>query len=233
MSDIQIIHGDCRDVMRAMPDLSVDAIVTDPPYGTQADKDGYGRRYHGEGIGRFIENDADLSAMAGMLGEASRVLKPNSWLAVFCSPKRHAEAASILERAGFPVGGEVIWDKASPGLGGGIRYQHETILLAGHGKPSGNASLFSVIREHLSRTGSGGHPHEKPVRVMRELVQYCCPESGVVLDPFAGSGTTAVACMKSGRRCIAVELDPRYIPCIKKRTTKAETPLFNRIGAES
>jgi adenine-specific DNA-methyltransferase len=228
MSDITILQGDCLELLPTFGEGSVDCVVTDPPYGTQVDRDGYGRRQNYGDIGRFIANDSDLSAIEGMLGLIPAVLKPHSWVAVFCSPKRHGKAAGLLERCGFPVAGEVIWDKASPGLGGGIRYQHETILLAKHGNPTGKSSLFSVIRAHLSRADKHKrHPHEKPVEVMRRLVQYCCPEGGMVLDPFAGSGSTLVACRKTGRRGIGIELDPAYISIIKRRIEDAETPLFS------
>lgn len=197
---ITLYHGDCRAVMPAIPEGSINAVVTDPPYGTQADRDGYGRRHSSGGVGRFIEGDSDLSALDGMLACVGRVLRPNSWLAIFCSPKRHAETAALIERHGFPVAGEVVWDKAAAGLGGGLRYQHETILLCRHGKPAGRDALFSVIRAFLPRDGKHRrHPHEKPVELMTALVRYCARPGQVVLDPFAGTGSTLVACVKSGR----------------------------------
>lgn len=223
----KLFLGDCAGVMRGMEAQSVDAIVTDPPYGTQADKDGYGRRDRPGGIGRFISNDLNLDALSNMLREAPRVLKPDSWLAVFCSPKRHAESAALLESCGFPIRGEVIWDKVSPGLGGGIRYQHETILLCAHGKPSGKSSLFSVVRCHVTRVGGRNrHPHEKPVPLMNEIIKYCSKEGGVVLDPFAGSGSTLVSCIKTGRMGIGVECEPKYENIAKLRIEQAGMPLF-------
>lgn len=230
MSDVEIIEGDCRTVMAAMKPGSVDAIVTDPPFGTEAAKDGYGRRFYG-GVGRFIAGDADLDAFDGMLVEASRVLATNAWVVVFCSPKRHAETAHILESRGFPVAGEAVWDKASPGLGGGIRYQHETILLCKRGEIAGRNSMFSVLRCHLSRENKHlRHPHEKPVPVLTELVRYCSTKGQIVLDPFAGSGSTLVACLKTGRRGIGIELDAGYCEIARRRVSEAATPLFEAIG---
>jgi DNA modification methylase len=125
--------------------------------------------------------------------------------------------AAMLTSRGFPVLGEVVWDKASPGLGGGIRYQHETVLLAAHGKPAGRGSLFSVIRAFVSREGKHRrHPHEKPVALMAALVRYCARPAELVLDPFAGSGSTLVACAKTGRRGIGLEIDPRYLPDVRR-----------------
>lgn len=225
--DVRLIHGDCLEVMPTLEAGSIDAIVTDPPYGTQVDRDGYGRRHQVKDIGRFIVNDSDLSAFDGMLSHAGRVLARDGWVAAFCSPKRHREAAEILANRGLPVVGEVIWDKATPGLGGGIRYQHETILLAKKGNAAGRSSLLSVLRYFAVRNKSNDrHPHEKPVGLMTDIVAYCARPGDVVLDPFAGSGSTLVACLKTGRRGIGIELDPKYIEPANRRIEEARSPLF-------
>lgn len=233
--DVTLHLGDCRDIMAGLTDGSVDAIVTDPPYGTEVGRDGYGRRQNYGGVGRAIEGDSDLSSLADMLGIAGRVLKPNSWAAIFCSPKRHAETAALCLALGFPVAGEVIWDKAAPGLGGGIRYQHETILLCKHGKPTGRDSLFSVIRSYVSRENKGAkHPHEKPVDLLQKLIAYCARPGEVVLDPFSGSGSTAVACVMSGRRFVGMEIDPDYLAMAQGRIAVATRPtLFERFESRS
>lgn len=224
-SQVRLIHGDCLKILPTLEAGSIDAIVTDPPYGTDVPRDGYGRRQNGA---RHIANDGDLSCLDGVLLEANRLLTKNAWLGVFCSPKKHAEAAALLASRGFPVAGEVIWDKAAPGLGGGIRYQHETILLCKKGNVSGRSSMFSVLRHFVSRKNrQNRHPHEKPTPLMAELIRYCSEDGQVILDPFAGSGSTLVAAMKTGRRAIGIELDDRYIPVIKQRIEGARTPLFS------
>ena len=223
--DIRVIHGDCLDVLPTLEAGSVDAIVTDPPYGTEAPKDGYGRR-----VGKqFIQGDADLSLVEAMLSHAPRLLKPGGWLAFFCSPKRRFDVESLCRVAAVPVRGEVVWDKKTPGLGGGIRYQHETILLCCG--DSGRDSLFSVISEFCERERHGKHPHQKPLRLIASLVRYCSRPGELILDPFAGSGTTPIACRKSGRRCLAVESDARWIPVINRRLADAATPLFDAFPA--
>lgn len=225
---ITVYHGDCLAILPTLAAGSVNAIVTDPPYGIEVGQDGYGRRQNYGGVGRFIENDSDLSALDSALIGSPRILPRNSWLALFCSPKRHSEAAALVVARGFPVLGEVVWDKAAPGLGGGIRYQHETILLCGHGKPSGLAPLFSVIRSFVPREGKHRrHPHEKPTEVMGALIRYCSRPGDTILDPFAGSGSTLVAAAKAGRRAIGIESDERWIPSIIRRLEAAKTPLFN------
>jgi DNA modification methylase len=228
---ITLYHGDCREILPTLAAGSVNAIVTDPPYGTRIEGDGYGRRqlYAGQ---RHIEGDESLEAMRGMLAEAPRILRPNSWVAAFCSPKNHAEASAVCLAAGLRIIGEAVWDKQRPGLGGGIRYQHEIILLCGHGEPVGKAALFSVLRGLVDRSKRfDGHPHEKPLSVICDLVRYCSEVGDTVLDPFLGSGTTLVACRKTGRRGIGIESDTRYIPDCLRRLEAAETPLLSGLEA--
>lgn len=228
MTRSRIVHGDCRLIIPTLAAESIAAVITDPPYGTENERDGYGRRQNYGGIGRKIEGDSDLAALTGMLGELPRVLRTPAWVAVFCSPKRHMETAATMELSGFPVAGEVVWDKASPGLGGGIRYQHETILLCKHGKATGLSSLFSVLRHHVSRTNRDmRHPHEKPVALMMDIVNYCSREHDTILDPFAGSGSTLVACEKSGRIGIGTELGLNWVDLARRRLMETKMPLFD------
>jgi site-specific DNA-methyltransferase (adenine-specific) len=121
--------------------------------------------------------------------------------------------------------GEFVWDKRIPGLGGGIRYQHENIILLAKGDPSGLCSLPSVLR-FTSRTfnESLGHPSKKPEALFRCLLEYCCPAGGIVLDMFAGLGTTILAAETMGRSAIAVELEADYCSAIRRRIDRPHAP---------
>ena len=204
---------------------SVGAFVTDPPYGTRGERDGYGRRQILHGM-QHIAGDGDLTAMAFAVSESKRLLVQDGWLVVFCSPKMHSKATAACEESNFEIRGEVIWDKLRPGLGGGIRYQHETILLCHLGKAQGRSSMFSVIR---SLSGGGLHPHEKPIDVMTQLIRYASRSSEIVVDPFCGSGSTLVAAKLMGHRAVGIEIEERYCEIAAKRL--AQGVLFGAGGA--
>jgi DNA modification methylase len=216
--DCRVIHGEALAVLKTLDAGSVTAVVTDPPYGTDVPRDGYGRRDRQ----KHIAGDSDLSTLAAVLPEFVRVLRPDSWCLVFCSPKRRWEAESLIRASGLNVRGEVVWDEVMPGLGAGIRYRHETVLLAAVGRPAGNAPLMSVVRHPWGFNGNPrAHPHQKPIDLMRELVRYACPPGDFVLDPFAGSFTTGVACAREGRRFIGIEIDEGYVAVARRRIAEA------------
>ena len=201
--------GDCRDVMAQMVPRQFHAVVTDPPYGTDVLRDGYGRKEFG---GYHINGDSDLSAMRDGLLKTFSLLKIGAWCACFCSPKRHNESVEAAKEAGFIIVGEVVWDKKRPGLGGrngvGIRYQHELLMLLANGRVSGLSSIFSVIGE--SPPQQPYHPHDKPIPLLRQIVRYTCPSGGVVLDPFMGSGSTGCAAVEEGMWFVGIEQSQEY-----------------------
>lgn len=210
---ITIYHGDCRSILPLLP--KVDAVITDPPYGTQLLGGGYGRRQlhslNGRD-GRTIPNDIDLSAIS----EAFPLLLEKidaGWLFVFYAARRTPEFMRLVEPYWI---GEVIWDGLCPGLGYTVRYQHESIAVLRVGeadRPS--EALISVIREYGE--GSEAHPHQKPVALMSRLIRFT---SGIVLDPFMGSGTTLRAAKDLGRKAIGIEIEEKYCEIAAKRMSQ-------------
>ena len=77
--------------------------------------------------------------------------------------------------------------------------------------------VWSVSRLHRLHHERENHPTQKPLAIIERMVKSSCPEMGVVLDPFAGSGTTIEACLKHNRRCIAFEINPDYCSLIRER----------------
>lgn len=205
--------GDCRQVIPLLE--GVDAVASDPPYGIEDIVGGYGRAH------RNIANDRDLSVVEA----AFRLLTDrfaNLWIASFYSPR--VENEFLAATAWMPRAGTLIWDKKAPGMGSGIRYQHESIALFRLGEVPEPRAVFSVLPFY--RCGDL-HPHQKPDGLMRKVIDMLPAQT--VLDPFMGSGTTGVACAQMGRRFIGIEIDEKYfdIACERIAAAEAQTDILS------
>lgn len=218
---VEYRRGESPDVFADVADASVDACVMDPPYGTEDEGGGYGRRVLGA---RTIANDRDLSELIRVMPCVSRVLVPDTWLAVYCSPRRRPAVDDILAEHGFTHEGEIAWDKAQAGLGAPLRYNHETVVLYFRGTPSEpEGTLLSVWREILPRhLARGRHPHFKPPGLQRALVRFTTPIGGTVLDPFAGEATLGEAAINEGRGYLGAECDPQWWGTAERRLAEAQ-----------
>ena len=205
IGDCTMYLGDCRDILPLLP--KVDAVVTDPPYGIEDIVGGYGRD------GRVIANDRTLYAMRDGV-RAGWDLVDVGWAFVFYSSRVTPQVMPALP--GGDYFGEIVWNKKAPGMGKNIRYQHENIAVLRKGGARLARDVFSVINSY--RIGDL-HPHQKPVGLMVEVVG--ATDADLILDPFMGSGTTGVACVKLGRKFIGIEIDEGYFDIACSRIEKA------------
>jgi adenine-specific DNA-methyltransferase len=195
----RIIPGDCIEVMRQMPAGSVDLIATDPPYLV-----GYTSR-----DGRSIANDKTDEWLMPACREMYRVLKYNSFLVSFYGWNRVDRFFAAWKHAGFHVVGHLVFVKPYHSNAAYVRYSHEGAYLLTKGVPDTPPMLIrDVLEWHYS--GNGLHPTQKPVMAMLPLLLAFSRMREIVLDPFVGSGTTAVAAKQLGRRYIGIEIDPTY-----------------------
>lgn len=215
--------GDCLEILQGLH--RVGAVVTDPPYGQDAGGDGYGRAK------RTIRNDTDCSAMAAVAQLAARRWY-GSWLAVFYAPRKTLDFFAAMAPLVFHH--QIVWDKKVPGLTGrgAFRYMHENIGLFTVGREPREKLKhgFSIQRAH--RLG-GVHPHQKPVGLMREILRIV--PGDLIVDPFMGSGSTGVACVKSGRTFIGIEIESEYfdIACQRIEAAHDQGEFFTDPGKAS
>ncbi len=220
----RIICGDCLEVMRGMPDGCVDAVVTDPPYGMNKD----------------FGNDSDresntLTLIEGMFPEITRLLRDGGMVYVFNSPRLIHKVIALGELAGLEYQ-RLLWmykpnDCTFPWRGWLLT--SEAIAVFSKGKPERWAGT-DYCHDTYTFNHAGGellkgynHPSVKPLSVIKDLVK----KSGdVILDPFLGSGTTAVACVETGRHFIGIELEAKYCEIARRRVAEATPSLF-REGA--
>lgn len=204
----RIICGDALHVLKRLPDKSIDLIVTDPPYG---DNIGYG--IHNRTI---AGNKHPLIALA-VIAECYRVLKANASAYMFCGVKHLGFLRTFFQNyTKYGIRDVLIWDKMLRGRGHGFRRRYECILVLEKGKPRycdpGLANVLPFQRIRASR-----HPHEKPAALIETLIRQSSDTGGVVLDPFLGSGTTALAARQLGRHYVGIELDPGYCKITEER----------------
>lgn len=207
----RVICGDALSILKQFPANSVDLIVTDPPYG---DNVGYGPSNL-----RIAGNEHPLVALQVMTA-AYRVLKKNTAAYLFCG-MRHLWLLRLYftHYTRYRIREVVIWDKVAMNVGPAFRKQYECILVLEKGRPRyRNRRMLNLIS--LPRLRSPDHPHAKPVDLIKKLILHSSDPGDIVLDPFLGTGTTALAARELGRKYIGIELDPDYAQLAQSRLSQ-------------
>jgi site-specific DNA-methyltransferase (adenine-specific) len=223
---VTIYHGDCREVATGLGDGSMDLIVTDPPYGV--------RWSSGLRMLAFddIANDDGCLDVPHVLDEMLRVLRN-------C---RHAYIFGRFDWAGTRIrqAVELIWDKGQIGPGDlslpwgpqhevitfGVYVQSDKNTRDNYGRLSARLRRGSVLRvPRYNATAVDLHPTEKPVDLLRQLIESSSILGDVVFDPFAGVGSTLVAARMEGRTAIGIEIDERYCEIAAERLRQGVLPI--------
>jgi site-specific DNA-methyltransferase (adenine-specific) len=221
----QIIHGDCLEVLKEFPDHSIDLIVTDPPYKTTS-RGGVGN------TGGMLKSDVFKKGQVfkhnditpeQFFPELYRVLKERTHCYVMTNHKNLQEFINVATNCGFHFTKCLIWDKGNKIMGHYYMSQFEYILFFRKGSAKrinncGTPDILSVPnRKTKGENGKNLHDTEKPIELMRILVENSSEPSDVVLDPFVGIGTTAIACLNTDRKFIGIELDEQYVEIARRR----------------
>ena len=216
IGDATLYHGDCLEILPTLP--KVDAVITDPPYGLN-----YGYK-------SYVDTPENLASLVAefvplVRSRATRVV-------VFPgvhNVQKYPQAEWLLS-----------WSWRSTSHFGRLGYSMwQPALFYGTDLPQfGNVNGLTKTDSVHFADGNGigflaegpreDHPCPKPEKLMRWLVQRFCEADGCVLDPFAGSGTTGVACAQLGRKFIGIEIDLKYFDIACRRIDDAyrQAPLF-------
>ena len=202
----RIITGDCVEVMKEIPSASIDFISTDPPYLV---------RYTSRDD-RSIANDDNSNWLMPAFAQMYRVLKYDRFLLCFYGWNKVDRFFAAWRAAGFYPVGHLVWVKDYHSNERYVRYSHESAYLLAKGNPSKPSIALSDVLE-WKYTGDEFHPTQKPVMALLPVILAFSHVGDLILDPFAGSGTTAVAAQELGRRYIGIELDPAYAQKAQER----------------
>ncbi|AMK10839.1 DNA-methyltransferase [Pseudodesulfovibrio indicus] len=227
--------GEALSVLKDMDDGSVDAVLTDPPYSSGGLTVGQrqqapSKKYQSsDALKKFADFPGDnrdqrsfITWATLWLAEAYRVAKPGAPLMMFTDWRQLPAMTDALQAGGWLWRNIVVWDKptARPAKGE-FKRQCEFVLIGSKGKlaPATERCLPGVFRHSIVSGGKRQHLTEKPVPLLRDLLQIS-PEGCTILDPFAGSATTAQACLETGRKFIGVELSEVYfdVACARLNT---------------
>ena len=228
MSKIELRHQCCMEYMRGLPDNAFDIVVTSPPYnqlnqsgGGFIKASGYGEKLKG-GYKSHSDDmpEAEYQAwMRSMLAECMRICKGIVWIN---HKIRFRDGVGIHPLHFFtaPFYSEVIWDRGGSITLNARKYAPSHEVIYGFGKPHFWDRLHDMSMSvwRIPPTSQGiDHPCPFPIALVQKLIESSCPPNGTVFDPFAGSGTTGIACINSGRSFVGCELDEGYTNAARKR----------------
>jgi site-specific DNA-methyltransferase (adenine-specific) len=236
----RIIHGDCLEILPQIESGTVDLIFTDPPYNiSQKNKifRDYRNGKEGNIVMDFGEWDYDFDMIPFLL-ESKRILKETGSVIVWTSEQMYGKYREWFAKHMYPKQ-LLVWVKTNPLPQFrlvGYRRATELMFWALKNKNTKNNEnfLFSTQKEMnnvfyapivggIERTD---HPTQKPLSITSKIIQTHCQVGGIVLDPFAGSGTTLVAAKNLGRRYIGIEKEEKYYNIAVDRIGGTAEPLF-------
>ena len=241
----RILRGDCIQMMRTLPDASIDMIFADPPYNLQLGGDL--ARPDGSHVDAVTDDWDKFDSFATYdrftrewLGEARRLLKPDGAIWVIGSYHNIFRVGAILQDLGFWILNDIVWRKANPMPNfKGTRFTnaHETLIWASRSEKSRYTFNYRAMKtlndelqmrsdwvlpvcggqERLKRNGTKAHPTQKPEALLYRVMLATTNKGDVVLDPFFGTGTTGAVAKRLGRDWIGCERDEGYIEVAEER----------------
>jgi len=240
---VTVVEGETLAALQEFPSAIFDAVVTDPPYSS-------GGQFRGDRaagtVTKYVRGNTGVSDdyapftgdnrdqrsygywSALWLSECLRLTKPGGVCCLFTDWRQLPTTTDALQAGGWVWRGIVPWDKteAARPAKGRFRNQCEYVVWGSNGSMGSEVAadndrecLPGLFRQSVVSMEKH-HIAAKPVQVMRGLVRIC-PVGGRILDPFAGSGTTGVACILEGREAVLIEQEPTHAATIRRRISDA------------
>ena len=237
---IKIFQGDCLEILEKIPADTIDLIFADPPYFLS--NDGITCQ-----AGRMVSvNKGQWDRSPGpdkmhdfnraWLQACQRVLQPNGSLWVSGTSHVIHSVGFAMQQLGFKLLNDITWVKPNPPPNLSCRYfthATETLIWAAKNKKSRHTFHYRLMKEtnagkqmksvwqlappEREEKRLGKHPTQKPVALLERILLASSNEKDLVLDPFMGSGSTAIACIRKGRRFVGIEIDPKWTEVAEAR----------------
>jgi DNA modification methylase len=206
--------GDCLEVMKGIPDKAVDVVLTDIPYNISQISNGLRNLNYGEWDYQTGKEEQWINAIVRMLSGV---------VIVFCHKKQFSKIEQILDDSGYSTR-TLIWKKPNPTVLNCDKLYIEATELAVYAKKPGGfyAPKYKHNVFEYPSPVERVHPTQKPVQLFSSLVIDCSQQDSIVLDPFAGSGTTLVAAKQLGRKYVGIEISPDYCKIAEDRLRQQE-----------
>ena len=218
MQDIELLQGNCLEVMKYIPDKSIDLILTDPPYLMNYKTNRRKNKEHD--FCNPIQNDDNEEVVKKSIVEMARLLKDTGALYVFCNANKIEIFKKIISEL-FIFKNILIWVKNNHTAGdlkGAYGKKTEFIIYATKGKHYLNGKRDTDVLFYNKVSGKRQiHQNEKPIDLLEFIISKSSNINDIVLDCFMGSGTTGAAAKNLNRRFIGIELEKEYFEIAKKR----------------
>jgi len=202
----RVIHDDCVEAMQSIDAGSVGFILTDPPYLVN----------YRDRSGRAIMNDREAEWLKPAFAQMHRILRRDAFCVSFYGYTKTDLFMDAWKAAGFRVAGHLVFTKKYASNSWHTQYRHEQAYLLAKGWPDKPARPPPDVIP-WTYTGNKLHPTQKPVGILKPLIEAFCPPGDTVLDPFCGSGSTLVAAQETGRAWLGIELDAAHHATAQRR----------------
>ena len=223
-----ILRGDSKDIIKRIPDNSIDFIFTDPPYNLGQHSTGNiplpGRSAMNNDVAEWDMIDFNPEEW---VDEFVRILKPTGNLFIFTSYNQLGRWYNCLDHR-FDTSNFMIWHKTNPApkiFKAGFLNSCEMIFTCWNKKHTWNFISQSEMHNFIEspicmrpeRLSNPKHPTQKPVSILKKIIEIASNEGDIIFDPFMGVGSTGVAALSLDRRFIGIEIDKTYFNAAKER----------------
>jgi len=208
--------GDCLEMMEEMRSKSIDLIVADPPYKVSQN--------YGNGVD--ADNLMEVSSILRTFPEISRILKDGRFFFCFYDNRILPFLFEAIKGTDLVYRKTIYlyrrWENANRWVGWMQTTDPCCIFVKGVNKPfnpdiKGRKVKHDCYVKDKPEREKTGHPAQKPIEMIKDIVSWCSDEGDMVLDPYCGSGTTLKACQELNRNCLGLEINLKYEEMIKKR----------------